>query len=108
MQMLPDHYDVVFKHDSGKKNKMIYKYKVKGCEECKYNGTFFYVKTTENGDVWWENEYHNALRFSPGWGWSLGWYTHSSKHDIAPTNGWTFNGGRCDPSTLGENIVITK
>lgn len=47
-------------------------------------------------------------KYSPGWGWSLGWYTHSSKNEIAPTNGWTFNGGRCDPPNLGENIIIAK
>lgn len=81
------------------------KYKVTGCEEYEYNGTYHYKETTGNGDVWWINARDKSLRYSPGWGWSLGWYTNSSEK--APTNGWTFNGGRCDPPNLGENIVIT-
>ena len=37
----------------------------------------------------------------------VGWYTHSDNEDnIPPTDGWTFNGGRCSPSTLGINIRI--
>ena len=83
-------------------------YKVTGCEENGYNTTFYYRETTGNGDVWWRSECNKMLRYSPDWGWRLGWYTNSSKNDVAPANGWTFNGGRCDPANLGENIIITK
>lgn len=84
-------------------------YKVTGCEENKYNDIYHYKETTGNGDIWWKSvTYNKTLRHSPGWGWSLGWYSNSSDNDIAPNNGWTFNGGRCDPPNLGENIVITK
>ena len=82
-------------------------YKVTGCEENKYNDIYHYEETTANGSIWWRSKiYKKMLRYTPDWGWSLGWYTHSSKDDIAPTSGWTFNGGRCNPPNLGENIII--
>lgn len=84
-------------------------YTVSGCEDEAYNDTFDYRETTENGALWWRSRRSNKmLRHTPGWGWSLGWYTHSSKSDVAPTNGWTFNGGQCDPPDLGKHITITR
>jgi hypothetical protein len=84
-------------------------YKVTGCEDDAYNDTFWYSETTGNGDVWWRSRrFDKMLRHSPGWGWRLGWYTHSSNSDIAPIDGWTFNGGQCDPPNLGERIAIRR
>lgn len=61
-------------------------YEVTGCEENEYNDIYHYKETTANGSIWWRSKIHNKmLRYSPGWGWSLGWYTHSSEDDIAPT-----------------------
>ena len=58
-------------------------YKVTGCEESIYNDIYHYRETTGNGDVWWKSGCDKTLRYSPGWGWSLGWYNHSSKNEIA-------------------------
>ena len=60
------------------------------------------------------------LRYSPPWGgaekgsWCLGWYTVSALASdnpnvlIPPKNGWKFNGGYCDPPTMGDKIVVEE
>ena len=49
------------------------------------------------------------LRYSPGHVWELGWYSAPDNNSkVPPTSGWKFNGGRCDPPNLGENIIIKQ
>ena len=83
-------------------------YNVNGCEEPEHNDVYDYKETTGNGSIWWRSrKYNKMLRFTPGWGWSLGWYTHTDcDSEIPPSTGWTFNGGRCNPPELGRNIII--
>ena len=85
-------------------------YLVVGCEEPKQNDIYDYKETTRDGAIWWRSRiYNKMLRFTPGWGWSLGWYTHTDcDSEIPPSGGWTFNGGRCIPPDLGKNIVIKE
>jgi len=84
-------------------------YVVTGCEEEAYNDIYNFQKTTGNGESWWIGKTcMKFLRHSPNYGWSLGWYTNSDKGTVAPKDGWTFNGGRCDPADLGKNITITQ
>ena len=84
-------------------------YEVTGCEEPEYNDTFYFKETTGNGASWWTGQtFNKTLRHSPNFGWNLGWYTNSCDTEVAPKDGWTFNGGRCDPADLGKNIIITK
>ena len=53
-------------------------YNVNGCEEPEHNDVYDYKETTGNGSIWWRSrKYNKMLRFTPGWGWSLGWYTHT-------------------------------
>ena len=83
-------------------------YQVTGCEEENLNDSFDYEKTTCGEVIWWiSRRNQKMLRYTPQYGWCLGWYTHSDNgNNIPPNNGWTFNGGRCSPSTLGINIRI--
>lgn len=85
-------------------------YTINGCEEHEYNDIYDYKETTGNGSIWWRSRRCNKmLRFTPGWGWCLGWYTHNVyDNEIPPSTGWTFNGGRCIPPDLGENIAINE
>ena len=85
-------------------------YLVVGCEEPKQNDIYDYKETTRDGAIWWRSRiYNKMLRFTPGWGWCLEWYTHTNcDSEIPPSGGWTFNGGRCIPPDLGKNIVIKE
>jgi hypothetical protein len=85
-------------------------YIVTGCEETQYNDIFDYKETTCNGSLWWRSRNKNLmLRYSPGYGWALGWYSAPDNNsEEPPPSGWKFNGGRCDPPNLGENIIIKQ
>ena len=100
------------------------------------DGVYIFDRLDANGCIWWkyspnqmivatedrsiEDLLRNFIRYTPPWGnmiegsWCMGWYTCNGfpidHPDVfkPPKSGWKFNGGMCNPTTLGDDIIIEK